>query len=204
MLAKAPDGPVRGFYDPRFQARIVNVPPGAHEVSDAPDEVLSTLLGSCVAACIRDRATGVGGVNHFLLPGDGSRADPASAGADLRFGVNAMEMLINALIRRGARRDRLEAKVFGGANLSIGASAHAVGERNAAFVQRFLDREGIPIARSDLGGRRPRRVNYHPASGKAWVIQIRDPRAAGVIEAESAYRSRIADHPGQADLEIFR
>lgn len=203
MSTTALTAPGRGFFDSRFNARIINVAPGSHGISDRDDEVLSTLLGSCVAACIRDRETGHGGMNHFLLPGDDENGGLALSGEDMRFGVNAMEVLINALIRRGARRDRLEAKIFGGADMKTGARLHAVGERNASFARRFLDREGIPILRQDLGGGQPRRVNYQPATGRAWVSHIDRPRAAGVLEAETEYRRSLKARPTQAILEIF-
>ena len=195
--------PERGYFDSRFAARIIHVAPGAHEIAADADEVLSTVLGSCVAACISDRETREGGMNHFLLPGEGG-ADLALSGEDLRLGVNAMEILINALLRRGARRARLEAKVFGGASFLGATSAPAIGERNAAFVRRFLTREGIPILREDLGGDRPRRLNYQPATGRAWVSRLDNPRLKGVLEAESDLRARLHVRSAIPNLEIFR
>lgn len=142
-------------------------------------------------------------MNHFLLPGEGG-ADLALSGEDLRLGVNAMEVLINALLRRGARRARLEAKAFGGASFLSPTSALAIGERNAAFVRRFLTREGIPILREDLGGDRPRRVNYEPATGRAWVSRLDNPRLKAVLEAESDLRASLHLRSSIPDLEIFR
>lgn len=204
MMGATPGaGPERGYFDSRFAARIIHVAPGAHEIAADAGEVLSTVLGSCVAACIRDSETGEGGMNHFLLPGEGG-ADLALSGEDLRLGVNAMEVLINALLRRGARRARLEAKAFGGASFLSPTGAPAVGERNAAFVRRFLTREGIPILREDLGGDRPRRVNYQPATGRAWVSRLDNPRLKGVLEAESDLRASLHLRSTIPDLEIFR
>jgi chemotaxis protein CheD len=202
MPASAPSTDSRRYFDKRFDATIITVAPGAQAITAEVGEVLSTVLGSCVAACIRDGFSGLGGMNHFLLPGDESGPRGDLSGADMRFGAAAMETLINALIRRGALRPRLEAKIFGGGRIMAGSSA-AVGERNIQFVKQFLQREGIPIVGSDLGGSQPRRVNYAPASGKAWVSHLDNPRTAGLIEAEDAYRQTLTRRDPAASLEIF-
>lgn len=117
----------------------VNIVQGEQRVSENPDECVSTLLGSCVAACLHDPIARVGGMNHFLLPGgEGGREQ------DERFSVHAMELLVNALLARGASRSRLEAKLFGGANTMQGLSD--IGAMNAGFAVRFLEREGIHLA----------------------------------------------------------
>jgi chemotaxis protein CheD len=136
---------------------------GEHAVSADPDALFTTILGSCVAACLNDPAAGVGGMNHFLLveTADGARIDDEA----MRYGAYAMEVLINDLMKRGARRDRLEAKVFGGAKVI--EALQDVGLANAAFVRRFLADEGIPIIAASLGGRHARRVEFWPASGRA-------------------------------------
>jgi chemotaxis protein CheD len=195
----APAG--RGYFDQRFNATIINVAPGAQAVSSTAGEVLSTVLGSCVAACLRDPLAGVGGMNHFLLPGDGDGPEPAAD--DLRFGVASMEQLINALLKRGAARGRLEAKLFGGAALMASCVTGSVGARNAAFALRFLHREGIPVAAQDLGGPHPRRANYEPTTGRAWVNRLDAPRASGIIASETAYRQSIMRRDPALDLEVF-
>lgn len=200
-LQKSP--PPRGFYDHRFKAMIVNVAPGAHDTSGTDGEILSTVLGSCVAACIRDPQIRIGGINHFLLPGDASENASEMSGEDLRFGDAAMEVLINSLMRKGANRRRLEAKVFGGANMLPGFTQANVGARNAAFVLEFLKHEGIPILAQDLGGDQPRRVNYEPFTGRAWVHHLDAPRAVGVAEEEMRYRGSLKAKPPAGDLEIF-
>jgi chemotaxis protein CheD len=192
----------RRYFDKRFDATIINVAPGAQAITGDGGEVLSTVLGSCVAACIRDGWSGLGGMNHFLLPREQGAPRGDLSGADMRFGSAAMETLINALIRRGALRGRLEAKIFGGARIMAGSTA-AVGERNILFVQRFLEREGIPVVGGDLGGAQPRRVNYAPVSGKAWVSHLDNPRTAGLIEAEAAYRQTLTRRDPAQGLEIF-
>jgi len=143
---------------------------GEHAVSSDPDALLTTVLGSCVAACLHDPERGVGGMNHFLLAdsAEGLRVQDEA----MRYGAYAMEVLINDLMQRGARRERLEAKVFGGAKMI--EALHDVGAANAAFARRFLHDEGIPIIAASLGGRRARRVEFWPASGRARQREVED------------------------------
>lgn len=141
--------------------RRVNIVQGEFKVSDDPGVVLTTLLGSCVAACIRDPVTGIGGMNHFLLPG----ADVGSAKDSERLGVHLMELLLNGLMRQGAQRDRLQAKLFGGARMMSGLSD--IGRKNAEFAKRFLAYEGIKVVGGDTGGQHGRRIQFWPASGRA-------------------------------------
>jgi len=148
--------------------RRLHVVQGSHLVSAEREVVLSTILGSCVAACIRDPVAGVGGMNHFLLP-----EAPGGGQGDRRYGVQAMELLINALLALGARRDRLEAKVFGGARMTAGLTD--IGAKNAEFVRRFLSEDGIPIVGESLGGLLARRVHYTPSTGAAAQQLVRDP-----------------------------
>jgi len=192
----------RGYFDRRFNAQIINVSLGGQELASAEGDILSTVLGSCVAACLRDPIARVGGMNHFLLPGE--PAAPADGGArDMRFGVTAMELLINALLKAGALRSRLEAKVFGGAAVLGRKGADSVGGRNAAFALRFLACECIPVAAHDLGGDAARRAYYEPATGRAWVNRIAAPRASGIVEAETAYRQSLRSRRLAMNLEIF-
>lgn len=141
----------------------VHVIQGEHAVSSSADALMTTVLGSCVAACLHDPVAGVGGMNHFLLAEgvDGERFKEEQ----MRYGAYAMEVLINGLMKLGARRERLEAKLFGGAKLFDQLSD--VGAANAAFARRFLQDEGIPIVAASLGGRRARRVEFWPGSGRA-------------------------------------
>lgn len=133
---------------------------GEFAVGAGPHLSISTILGSCVATCLYDEDSKLGGMNHFLLP-DGFGATLNSA----RFGVNAMELLINALIKEGARRDRLKAKVFGGGRMIAGLTD--IGQKNAEFVLDFLRREGIVCTGQSLGGTQARRVEFWPGTGRA-------------------------------------
>jgi chemotaxis protein CheD len=142
--------------------RTIHIIQGEQAVTDDPNVVMSTLLGSCVAACIRDPIAGIGGMNHFLLPGE---REPRGQSASERQAVHLMELLVNALLARGASRRRLEAKVFGGAATMQGLTD--IGSLNADFALSFLRNEGIPIVGECLRGTQGRRIQYWPVSGRA-------------------------------------
>ena len=130
--------------------------------------VLSTVLGSCVAACLHDAQAGVAGMNHFMLPDDG---EPGAG--SMRYGAYAMDVLVRELVRAGARRERLQAKVFGGGAVLAGMTTLHIGDRNADFVLRYLQTERIEVAAQDLRGPHARRVCFLPESGKAVVRRLR-------------------------------
>lgn len=176
------------------RAQVVHVIQGEYHVSSRPDAVLTTVLGSCVAACIFDARSGIGGMNHFLLPGD----DERSGNDDLRYGVHAMELLINGIMKLGARRDALQAKLFGGAEIVAGLSR--IGGKNGAFATRYLEKEGIPMIGGSLGGVLARRIQFWPASGRARQIFVREP-AKQIAEAELKSLRRPSAPDG--DLELF-
>jgi chemotaxis protein CheD len=140
---------------------------GEHGVADHPDSVLATVLGSCIAACLRDPVAGIGGMNHFLLP-EGSDTGPGA----VKYGLHAMELLINSLIRAGASRTRLEAKLFGGSRMMRGLPD--IGTANARFATEFLRREGIADLGGSLGGDRGRKIRYWPVTGRV-QMQLLDP-----------------------------
>ena len=168
---------------------------GEFLVTDDPTAVLQTLLGSCVAACMRDPVSGVGGMNHFLLPGVDGRSE------QMRAGVHAMELLVNGLLARGARRERLEAKIFGGARMVSGLTD--VGRQNALFAERFLQREGIPIVSSSLGGEQARRILFWPVSGRVRHLFV-EKQGASVFEAEQRRPAPApAANANVGDLELF-
>lgn len=152
---------------------------GEHAVSSDSSMLMTTVLGSCVAACLHDPERGVGGMNHFLLAetADGVRVNDEA----MRYGAYAMEMLINDLMKQGARRERLEAKLFGGAKMI--ESLQDVGAANAAFARRFLRDEGIPTIAESLGGRRARRVEFWPATGRARQREVEDAPGVRTVRA---------------------
>ena len=166
-----------------------NIIQGEYKVSDAEDAVITTLLGSCVAACLYDPKARVGGMNHFLLPGD-----TASKSNNSSYGVYLMELLVNGLLKSGASRDRLQAKLFGGARTI--QAANDIGESNATFAKRFLAHEGIAFAGGSLGGLNGRRIQFWPATGRArqsLITAYRDPPAPKINSALS----------GSGDVELF-
>jgi chemotaxis protein CheD len=179
------------YYDSHFKHAAVKLLPGEFYVT-RHDRMLVTVLGSCVAACIRDSANGVGGMNHFMLPEGAGGA----VGTPARYGEYAMEVLINHVLRTGGRRDRLEAKVFGGGNVLRGFGVNTVGERNSAFVRKFLDKQGIRIVAQDLLDVFPRKVYYFPATGRALVKKIMRLHNETLLERERDYNARLAGATG--------
>lgn len=156
------------YFSQRFQKHAVKLAPCQLYITDQLDEMLETVLGSCVAACIRDSEAGVAGINHFMLPSTTApRSDDIMT--MLRYGNHSMDLLIEGLIRRGARQGRLEIKVFGGANVMPGP---VVGEANADWVIRYLHGRSLPIAAQHLGGNLPRSVHYFPATGLVLMQQL--------------------------------
>jgi len=178
-------------------AKRLHVVQGEFAVTDDPDVMMGTILGSCVAACMRDPMAGVGGMNHFLLPGD--REHTGDGPQALRYGVQSMELLLNALYRKGARRERLEVKLFGGARVIDGLSD--VGQQNAAFAERFLASEGIVMTGGSLRGEQARRIQFWPVSGRVRQMALVDPNRQ-VFEAERA-KPAPAPAADDGDLELF-
>lgn len=190
------------FFDPRFNATSVMVLPGRHYVTSAPTEMVVTLLGSCVAACIRDPIALVGGLNHFLLP-ESDTGQWGAANAAMRYGNHAMETLINDIIKRGGDRGRLEVKVFGGGNIIDVQSKNSVGKLNIDFVKRYLLNEGIKISAEHLGGSLPRRIHYFPVTGKVKMLLLKRHPDQRLFNAEMSYRERIATPEDLDDIELF-
>jgi chemotaxis protein CheD len=190
----------RRFFDTNHSAWMVKVFPGEFYVTRQPDEILVTVLGSCVSACIRDPIVGVGGMNHFML----ANGRTGAWGDDLqstRFGNFAMEKLINELIKAGCSRDRMEIKVFGGGNV-IDASA-AIGSANAEFVMRYLEAEGLRCNAEDLGGTHPRRIHYYPGSGRVVRRLLGTGETYAVSCEEREYADRLRTRQPAGEIHLF-
>lgn len=172
--------------------RLVHVVQGDYYVTREPGIVLTTILGSCVATCLWDPVAGVGGMNHFLLPGDDT-----TAGNEVRYGVNAMELLINGLLQQGAARARLQAKLFGGAQVVAGLGD--IGAKNAAFAEKFLATESIPCVGQSLRGDRARRVRFWPATGRAGQMLL-DSMNLEIMAAEQKRPQPAASTAGSVEL----
>ncbi len=148
--------------------RKINIVQGQQHVDKDPKVMLTTILGSCVAACLYDPVAAIGGMNHFLLPGERPGYDQKGHSGAMRYGAYSMELLVNGLLREGAQRGRLRAKLFGGARMLKGLTD--VGSLNADFAERFLREEGIAIVGGSLRGDRGRRIQFWPTSGRAQQI----------------------------------
>ena len=186
-------------FDAGEKCEIIKIFSGDWYVSTRSGEMLSTILGSCVAACIRDPIANVGGMNHFLLPGD--NVMDGNAGDAARYGVFAMESLINGILKVGGQKHRLEIKVFGGGNV-INNSAR-IGSKNAKFIRDFLHKEGFSIASEDLEGDLPRRINYYPDTGKVMMRLLRRKEDMVVMEEEARYTKQLATKPVEGEIELF-
>ncbi len=164
--------------------------------------VLVTVLGSCVCACIRDKVSRIGGMNHFMLPESGQdRNNPL--GESARYGTYAMEILINQLLKMGAKRSNFEAKVFGGASVLRGFTVNNVGERNAEFVLQFLRTEHIAVVAKDLLDIFPRKVYYFPETGLVRVKTLRHVHNDTIISREAEYNKRLQYAKLEGDVELF-
>jgi chemotaxis protein CheD len=200
--ASGVEGEAHTFYFERaFERHAVKVLPGEFFVS-ADDIVLSTVLGSCISACIWDRTAGIGGMNHFMLPGADNGKDSDPIGLAGRYGVFAMEQLINELIKRGGRKLNFEAKLFGGGHVMRNFTTMNVGERNAGFVLEFLKTEGIRIASQDLLDVYPRRVVFFPNSGRALSKKLAQADAS-LVAAEQQYDASLKKRSTGGDVELF-
>lgn len=184
------------FFDPAFQVNAVKILPGEYFVHNEDIEITTT-LGSCVAACICDRAMGIGGMNHFMLPDD---QDGTASG---RFGAFAMELLINELLKRGARRNALEAKIFGGGQVMKSFVTMNVGERNVEFVTRFLAAERIPLLAKDVLDVYPRKVCLFPKSGRVLCKRLPATHGNQFELEESRYRRQASKEASGGDVELF-
>jgi chemotaxis protein CheD len=190
----------RRYRDPRFEEVAVKVFPGEHYVTANGDEMLVTILGSCVTACIRDPLAAVGGMNHFMLPESGG-AGWDTASDSMRYGNVAMERLINDILARGGARDRLEIKTFGGGNVMRGTAN--IGHRNADFVEQYLAAENLSIAARHLRGNLPRRVHYFPITGKVLLMELPRTEQDAVVREEVSYKSKILVEPVAGSVELF-
>ena len=160
------------------------------------DILIMTTLGSCIAACLWDRDAKIGGMNHFMLP----EGDAGSG----RYGSYAMELLINELMKRGAHRSSMEAKVFGGGAVIAGMSSLNVGERNTKFVMDYLKTEHIPIVSKDVMDVYPRKVCYLPASGKAMVKRLAAANTEALLAQDrSAAQRAVPATTGGGSVDLF-
>lgn len=182
------------WYETQFQSEAVKVLPGEYFV-DNEDILIMTTLGSCIAACLWDRNARIGGLNHFMLPEGGEGSG--------RYGAYAMELLINEMMKRGASRSSLEAKIFGGGQVIAGMGTMNIGERNTTFVMDYLNTERIPVVSKDVLDIYPRKVCFLPASGKAMVKRLAPARAETLLTQEKAALNTTPAVTGGGSVDLF-
>lgn len=190
------------YYDRTFDCEAAKILPGEYYCTGR-DMLIVTVLGSCVSACIRDRVSGIGGMNHFMLPDSGAADGNSPISASMRYGTYAMEVLINQLLKAGARRENMEAKVFGGGNVLRGFTTINVGERNAQFVRSYLRAENMRVTAEDLNDIYPRKVYFFPRTGKVLVKKLKQTHNDTLAQREQAYASRLTKSTVGGDVELF-
>ncbi|CAK0746936.1 chemotaxis protein CheD [Azospirillaceae bacterium] len=185
------------YHDPSLGLKVVSIVVGECSVSDQPDVVITTTLGSCVAACLFDPERAIGGMNHFLL------ADPVGdqLSASARYGSAAMEQLINRMLTITRRRDRLRAKIFGGANTL--SQTNSIGARNVEFVMEYLANEGIPTISWDVGGEQGRAVRFFPTSGRSQRRLIGGGGFNSILKSENRFAETLRKSKIEGDIELF-
>jgi chemotaxis protein CheD len=189
----------RRYYDSRLGVDVVRILPGDYQVTNEHMGLVTT-LGSCVSACIRDVVLGIGGINHFMLPESELNAGNIHSA---RYGSYAMEVLVNELLKQGASRRNLEAKVFGGANVLRSITSADVGSRNAEFVREYLANEKISIVAQDLGDTCPRKIVFFPRTGRVLVMRLATALNRAELDAERVYQESLHAKPVAGDIELF-
>lgn len=197
---------INHYWDKNRQQVIAKILPGEFYMTQ-DNVAIATTLGSCISACIWDEHSGIGGMNHFMLPLTDREAHEVDWGQRglasdaTRYGNFAMEHLINMILKTGGRKVNLRAKVFGGGKVLQKMSD--IGERNISFVLEYLKTEDIPIEGSDLGSVHPRKVLFEPSSGRAFIKIINNLHNDTIVRRESDYRSRIDETLVDSDVELF-
>ncbi|WP_262965638.1 chemoreceptor glutamine deamidase CheD [Methylobacter psychrophilus] len=189
------------YFDTTFDIDAARILPGGYYATPG-HMMLVTTLGSCVAACIRDPLNGVGGINHFMLP-ENVQEQGGWGSSSARYGSYAMEMLINQLLKMGAKRQNLEAKLFGGGAVIKHMKTINIGERNATFALDYLKTEGIPVVSTDLLDIYPRKICYFPQSGKVLVKKLYGLHNNEVLNREQDYRMLLKKSKVEGDVELF-
>jgi chemotaxis protein CheD len=176
-------------YSENFKRNMVIIYPGEFWVSS--EDVIATVLGSCISVCIKDRKTGIGGMNHFMLPGD-VRSQDMFLSSSAKYGMFAMEQLLNEMIKKNGSKKDFEAKVFGGGHvLNFRKSDGNVPESNIDFVRAFLNMEQIPVVKEDVGGYAGRKILFFPDTAKVLLKRLESTVDSKIIEAEQNYKTKL-------------
>jgi chemotaxis protein CheD len=195
---------INRYWDKTRECFAAKILPGEYYVT-LRDEAVVTVLGSCISACVRDGKTGIGGMNHFMLPSGGKDGMGQWGSSDIsestRFGSYAMERLINDILKHGGNRQNLEIKVFGGGRILTQMTD--VGRKNIEFVERYLRTEGLRVLVRDLGDVHPRKVYYMPTSGKAFVKKLRALHNDTIVARETEYLNQLKQQPVAGEVTLF-
>ncbi len=193
-------------YSERFKRDMIIIYPGEYHV--CAGGIIATVLGSCISVCIKDLKTGIAGMNHFMLPGD-VRSEDMFLSSSAKYGMFAMEQLINEMIKLGGSKKDFEAKVFGGGHvLNFRKTDGNVPESNIEFVRAFLNMERIPIAREDVGGYAGRKILFFPDTAKVLLKRLSTSVDSRIIRAEESYKTELFRHKEKlqeagGDLTLF-
>ena len=195
---------VNRYWDREHEIIAAKILPGEYYVTQE-NELIATVLGSCVSACIRDKESGIGGMNHFMLPetnADKLKKDgDAIVGIATRYGNYAMEHLINTILSNGGKRKNLEVKVFGGGKII--AALTDVGMKNIDFVLSYIDQEGLKLLSHDLGDIYPRKIIYFPRTGRVGMKKIQDLHNDTIAQRERQYFNSLKNAPVEGEVELF-
>ncbi len=195
---------IRRYWDRTNNIVAAKLLPGEYYVTNQ-DELITTVLGSCISTCIRDKVTGIGGMNHFMLPETTqlrlNTSKESVVGISTRYGNYAMEHLINTILVNGGKRKNLEVKVFGGGKII--PTMGDVGLRNISFVLDYIDTEGLTLLAQDLGDIYPRKVNFYPKTGRVRMKKLQDLHNDTIVNRETQYFRAIKDVKVESDIELF-
>jgi len=191
---------VKRYHDSRKNMNVIKIMPGEYYVTNQ-EEIVTTVLGSCISACIRDPVAGVGGMNHFMIPSHGRELTAQDKQLVTRYGLYAMEHLINDIFKFGGRRQNIEIKLFGGGNIM--SSGGNIGDQNIKFVTEFVQTEGYMVTSKDMGDVFPRKVKYCPLSGKVMMKKLTQVNKAEIENQELKFQEKLDSENQRGDIDLF-
>lgn len=191
---------INRYWDKKTGMPTAKILPGEFYVT-SHNEVITTVLGSCISACVRDKRVKIGGMNHFMLPMQGDNSCNKELSNAARYGNFAMEQMINDILRNGGSRDNLEIKIFGGGKVMKGMTD--VGKRNISFVKDYIQIEGYNLAAEDVGGMYPRKVIFYPKDGKVLIKKLYSKHNSTIEARDENYYSKISSQKVESDIELF-